>query len=36
MGIFVALILIALLTALTVTFQSYRAAIANPSEKLHR
>ena len=32
----VALILIALLTALTVTFQSYRAAIANPSEKLHR
>ena len=33
---FVALILIALLTALTVTFQSYRAAIANPSEKLHR
>lgn len=33
---FVAFMLIALLTALTVTFQSYRAAIANPSEKLHR
>lgn len=32
----VALFLIALLTALTVTFQSYRVATSNPSGKLHK
>ncbi|MCD7936637.1 MAG: ABC transporter permease, partial [Tannerellaceae bacterium] len=32
----VALLIIALLTALTVTIQSYRAATANPATKLHR